>query len=149
MRALKQTKITDRDSKVFNVQHQGTSSLKQYLMDLDAKEQERLRGLKLTEEKLEEAIANTQALKFLAENEKNQKFRNKRQEELDRLQKQQVYTTALIRVRFPDHYVLQGTFGALERVDQVYAYVRDHLFIKEREFYLYETPPKKILKEMS
>jgi len=28
-------------------------------MDLDAKEQERLRGLKLTEEKLEEAIANT------------------------------------------------------------------------------------------
>lgn len=41
----------------------------------------------MTEEKLDQAIENTQALRFLAENEKNQKFRNKRQEELDRLQK--------------------------------------------------------------
>jgi hypothetical protein len=39
---------------------------------------ERLKELKLTEEKLEEAIGNTQALKFMAENEKNSHFRNKR-----------------------------------------------------------------------
>lgn len=89
-------------------------------MDLDAKEAERLKQLKLTEEKLDEAIENTQALRFLAENEKNAKFRNKRQEELDRLQKQQIYTTALIRIRLPDDYVLQGTFGALEKVESVY-----------------------------
>ena len=86
-------------------------------MQLDQAEQERLASLKLTEEKLDEAIEGTQALKFLAENEKNQKFRNKRQEELERIQKQQLYTTALVRVRFPDEYVLQGTFGALERLD--------------------------------
>lgn len=128
---------------------QGTSTLKQYLMELDAKEQERLRDLKLTEEKLDEAIENTQALRFLAENEKNQKFRNKRQEELDRLQKQQVYTTALVRIRFPDDYVLQGTFGALDRVDSVYKFVRENLYFGDREFYLYETPPKKVIKEMT
>ena len=47
-------------------------------MELDAIEQERLRNLKLSEEKYEEAIMSTQAMKFLAENEKNSKFRNKR-----------------------------------------------------------------------
>jgi hypothetical protein len=75
-------------------------------MDLEAQEAERLRALNINEDKLEEAIQNTQALKFLAENEKNNKFRNKRQEELDRLQKQTVHTSALIRVRFPDEYVI-------------------------------------------
>lgn len=45
--------------------------------------------------------------------------------------------------------MLQGTFGALERLDQVYAYVREHLFDKEREFYLYETPPKKVVNQMT
>ena len=54
-------------------------------MELDRKEQERLALLNITEEKLEEAIGNTSALRFLAENEKNTKFRNKRSEELDRL----------------------------------------------------------------
>lgn len=78
--------MTDRDCKVFQVQaSQGTSNLKQYLMQLDQAEQERLAALKLTEEKLDEAIEGTYALKFLAENEKNQKFRNKRQEELERI----------------------------------------------------------------
>jgi len=118
-------------------------------MELDAKEAERLKQLKLTEDKLDEAIENTQALRFLAENEKNMKFRNKRQEELERIKNQQVYTTALIRIRFPDDYVLQGTFGALEKIDSLYKFVKDHLATPEREFYLYETPPKKIIKEMS
>jgi tether containing UBX domain for GLUT4 len=116
-------------------------------MDLEMKEAERLKELKLSEERLEESIQNTQALKFLAENEKNMKFRNKRQEELDKLQKQQVYTTALIRIRFPDEYVLQGTFGALEKIEDVYQFVKERLAIQDRPFYLYETPPKKILKE--
>ena len=105
--------------------------------------------MKLSEEKLDEAIESTQALKFLAENERNQKFRNKRQEELDKLQKQQVYTTALIRIRFPDDYVIQGTFGALERIEAVYDFVKEHLAYQDRPFYLYETPPKRVLKEMT
>ena len=54
-------------------------------MDLDLAEQERLKELKMTEEKLEEAIASREALKFMAENEKQSHFRNKRQEELDKI----------------------------------------------------------------
>ena len=83
---MKSAKVEDRDIKVFNAAHQtGTKNLKQYLMDLEIEEAERLKELKINEDKLEEAIQNTNALKFLAENEKNMKFRNKRQEELDRL----------------------------------------------------------------
>ena len=121
---LKQTSVTDRDIKVFNGNSSSsTSNLKNFLMELDAKEQERLRQLKLTEDKLDEAIENTQALRFLAENEKNMKFRNKRQEELDRMKNQQVYTTSLIRIRLPDDYVLQGTFGVLEKIENIYKFV--------------------------
>jgi hypothetical protein len=121
---LKQTSVTDRDIKVFNGNSSSsTSNLKNFLMELDAKEQERLRQLKLTEDKLDEAIENTQALRFLAENEKNMKFRNKRQEELERMKNQQVYTTSLIRIRLPDDYVLQGTFGALEKIENIYKFV--------------------------
>ena len=65
----------------------------------------------------------------------------------EKLQKQPVYTTALVRIRFPDDYVIQGTFGALEKVENVYAFVKEHLFLKDREFYLYETPPKKVLSD--
>lgn len=86
-KALQQARVDDRDIKVFNASASATPNLKQYLMDLDSKEQERLGKLKLTEEKLDEAIENTNALRFMAEVEKNQKFRNKRQEELDRVQK--------------------------------------------------------------
>lgn len=50
-----------------------------------------------------------------------------------------------MRIRFPDDYVIQGTFSALEKIGDVYAFIKEHLFLKEREFYLYETPPKKIL----
>ena len=49
----------DRDIKVFQIQQTGTSNLKQYLMELDSREQERLNFLKTTEEKLEEAIEST------------------------------------------------------------------------------------------
>ncbi|TNV72829.1 hypothetical protein FGO68_gene15520 [Halteria grandinella] len=148
-KALLATKIQDRDIKVFQISTSGTSNLKNYLMELDSIEQERLKALKLSEEKYEEAINNAHVLKVLAENEKNSKFRNKRQEELERIVKQPVYTTALVRIRFPDDYVIQGTFGALERLDKVYKFVKENLFFQDREFYLYETPPKKVLKDQT
>ncbi len=40
-------------------------------MDWEQKEQLRLKELNINEEKLDEAIGNTQALKFMAENAEN------------------------------------------------------------------------------
>jgi hypothetical protein len=75
-------------------------------MDLEQKEYERLKELNINEEKLDEAIGNTQALKFMAENAENMKFKNKRQDELTKIQKQKVYPTTLVRIRFPDDYCI-------------------------------------------
>jgi len=52
-----------------------------------------------------------------------------------------------VRVKFPDGYLLQGTFGALERVEDIHTFVAECLFVKpnQREFFLYETPPKKVM----
>ena len=61
--------------------------------------------------------------------------------------KQPNHTRSNVRIKFPDGYLLQGTFGALETVKDIYTFVGECLFIPptERQFYLYETPPKKIL----
>ena len=55
------------------------------MMELDRQEAERLKEMRITEEKLNEQIESTQALKFLGQNEKNSKFRNKKQDELTKL----------------------------------------------------------------
>ena len=38
--------------------------------------------------------------------------------------------------------MLQGRFGALENMGEVYDFVFENMFDKQREFYLYDTPPK-------
>ena len=145
---LKSTKVEDRDIKVFNA-GSGKTNLKTYFQELDAIEQERLAQLQVSEEKLENQISRANALKLVAENEKNSVFHSKKQEELERVRNQQVYTTSLIRIRFPDDYVIQGTFAALERVQVIYNFVKENLANPDREFYLYETPPKKIIKDLT
>ena len=61
---------------------------------------------------------------FLAEQEKASKFRDKAKIELENVQKQAHHTVSKIRVKFPDGYVLQGTFGAKERVGAVFDFVK-------------------------
>ena len=63
-------------------------------------------------------------MQFLAEQEKASKFRDKSKIELENVQKQAHHTTSKIRIKFPDGYVLQGTFGAKERVGAVFDFVK-------------------------
>lgn len=67
-------------------------------------------------------------------------------QELEIIAKHKSFTRGLIRVKFPDDFMLQGTFAALERIEDIYAFVREHL-AQPRDFYLFETPPKRVLKE--
>lgn len=64
------------------------------------------------------------AVKLMAENEKNSIFRDKRSIELEKVQKQAHHTRTKIRVKFPDSYILQGTFGAKEKVSDVHDFIR-------------------------
>ena len=86
-----------------------------------------------------------EALKLISDNAKNEKFRDKRTIELDRIKKLAHHTRTKIRVKFPDGYILQGTFGALEKVSDVLEFVKENLATKDRQFYLFETPPKRKL----
>ena len=49
----------------------------------------------------------------------------------------------------PDGYILQGTFGAKEKVKDVYEFVKNCVVLKERKFILFETPPKRVITEMN
>lgn len=103
------------------------------LMEVDITEEDERRG----------------ALQFLAEQEKKNKFRDRRAIELDRVKGQAHHTRAKIRVKMPDGYIIQGTFGAKEKVSQIYEFVKNSIVHQDREFQLYETPPKRYLTEMN
>ncbi|XP_058063664.1 tether containing UBX domain for GLUT4 [Anopheles bellator] len=55
------------------------------------------------------------------------------------------YRRTLIRVQFPDRYILQGVFGVNEKVSDVEEFVRSFLTDPTTPFYLYTTPPKQVL----
>ena len=63
------------------------------------------------------------AMRFISDREKDNKFQNKRQQELQKLLSTPNHTRTNIRVKFPDGYLIQGTFGALEKVADVYTFI--------------------------
>ncbi|XP_046854700.1 tether containing UBX domain for GLUT4-like [Xenia sp. Carnegie-2017] len=69
---------------------------------------------------------------------------SKMRDNLDR-DKIQQYNRVIIRVYFPDRNVLQGFFAPTDTVSNVASFVRENLAEKSKEFYLYTTPPKKVL----
>ncbi|XP_055585744.1 tether containing UBX domain for GLUT4 [Uranotaenia lowii] len=55
------------------------------------------------------------------------------------------YKNTILRIQFPDRYVLQGIFRLHETVADVMAFVTGYLEDSTLQFYLYTTPPKTIL----
>ncbi|XP_077427928.1 tether containing UBX domain for GLUT4 [Vanacampus margaritifer] len=55
------------------------------------------------------------------------------------------YPKVVLRIQFPDRHVLQGFFRPLETVGALMDFVRTHLEDPLLSFYLFITPPKKIL----
>ncbi|XP_061130775.1 tether containing UBX domain for GLUT4 [Syngnathus typhle] len=88
----------------------------------------RFAQLKSERKLLEEAPLMTQALR-----------ETQMKEKLDR------YPKVVLRIQFPDRHVLQGFFRPLETVGALTDFVRSHLEDPLLSFYLFITPPKKIL----
>ena len=107
-RRLKQLegKQADRQIKVINTTAKTQSNLKELLFKLDQQEIERLKQMRLSEEKMEIAEGQTSALKFLGEQEKKSKFQNKRFQELEKLMKTPNHTRSTVRIKFPDGHLL-------------------------------------------
>nr|XP_061791885.1 tether containing UBX domain for GLUT4-like [Nerophis lumbriciformis] len=60
-------------------------------------------------------------------------------------EKMERYPKVVLRIQFPDRHVLQGFFKPLETVGALTNFVRSHLENPNLSFYLFVTPPKKIL----
>lgn len=113
--------VSDREIRVFNSQTIGqVSNINVYFRNLDQQKGKTVEDHEKYEAESDKATEYKAAIKLLAENERNSKFRDKRLEELNKLTQQQVHTRSKIRIRFPDQYILEGTFGALEKIEAVY-----------------------------
>lgn len=91
-----------------------------------------LRDAKRRREELEEAPLLTDAQRQL----------NEQKRVLNHLHK---YQYTVIRVQFPDQFVLQGLFKPLETVQAVKIFIKNYLIDPHSEFTVYTTPPKHVL----
>ncbi|CAH0746833.1 unnamed protein product [Bemisia tabaci] len=82
----------------------------------------------------EELKREQQAKQELAELQTS--LRTKAMREKDELREMRKYKFCLIRVRFPDGVLLQGTFGVYEKFGQVVEFVRDNLISEDALFSL-------------
>lgn len=121
--------LGERNALVFN--QAGTQALSRdelpdnfFELDLhDAKTL--LRDAKRRREQLEDAPLLTEAQRQLDEDKRT----------LDRLNK---YRRTVIRVQFPDQFVLQGLFGPLETIETVKNFIKDYLDDPNCEFIICE-----------
>ncbi|KEH15810.1 tether containing UBX domain for GLUT4-like protein, partial [Medicago truncatula] len=58
-------------------------------------------------------------------------------------------TKAVIRVRFPDNHTLEATFHPSETIQSLIDLLKKVIAQPEKPFYLYTTPPKKLVKDIS
>ncbi|XP_063834195.1 UBX domain-containing protein 6 [Ostrinia nubilalis] len=59
--------------------------------------------------------------------ERSQMLRTKAMREKDEMREMRKYKFAIIRVRFPDGILLQGTFGVYERYNEIHEFVQENL----------------------
>ncbi|KAH0946061.1 hypothetical protein HN011_005217 [Eciton burchellii] len=128
--------LGERNALVFN--QAGTrvlprDELPDSFFDLDLHDARTLmRDAKRRREQLEDAPLLTEAQRKLDQDKRI----------LDQLNK---YRRTVIRIQFPDQYVLQGLFGPLETVQTVKDFVKQYLDNPDCEFTIYTAPPKHIL----
>ncbi|GAB1866062.1 Tether containing UBX domain for GLUT4 [Camponotus japonicus] len=128
--------LGERNALVFN--QAGTQALPRdelpdNFFELDLHDaQTLLRDAKRRKEQLEDAQLLTEAKRQLDQNKHI----------LDRLNK---YRRTVIRIQFPDQFVLQGLFGPLETIEIVKNFIKNYLDDPNCEFVIYTSPPKHIL----
>jgi hypothetical protein len=67
------------------------------------------------------------ALRMFKDSQKNSAFLDKRAEKLENLKRQAHHTRTKLRFKFADNYVMQASFGAKERTEAVYDFVRENI----------------------
>jgi hypothetical protein len=68
-------------------------------------------------------------------------FKLRSRVEYEKLVNTPVYTTASIRIKFPNELLIQANFAIMETIGDIYAFLRENLENPNQEFYLTTTPP--------
>ena len=89
------------------------------------------------------------ALAFMREQEEKTVFRDRLAMELEKEKKKAHHTRTIVKIKFPNNYTMEATFGLKERIKDVYDFVKSMLVTKDRSFILYTVPPKTILTKMN
>lgn len=121
-----------RQAKIYEMNSNVPESLKKFQVDP---------ALENTDEISQ--LANIQSV--MRQREELSNFRNKKKGELNRIQETQV-VSVVVKIKFPDKKILEGNFSVRETAADLYSFVAGNLQQVGREFYLYETPPKKVIK---
>lgn len=76
-------------------------------------------------------------------------FRTKAMREVEELENMKVYSSVILRIQFPDAWIIQANFSPGETVEEVIKFLKEYVlleeFKKEESIYLYVTPPKELL----
>jgi len=62
-------------------------------------------------------------LKLMRENEQNKQFISKAKKALEDIQKKPIFRKCVIRIKFPNNFMLQGEFGCKEKIVELYKFV--------------------------
>jgi hypothetical protein len=93
-----------------------------------------------SENKLEDEDHYRYAMKVL-NTAPSDNFKLRSRKEYEKLINSKLYTKAAIRIKFPNEVILQGTFGVMETIGDIIAFIRDNLGDQGLEFYLTTFPP--------
>ncbi|XP_066597778.1 UBX domain-containing protein 6 [Prorops nasuta] len=79
--------------------------------------------------------------------EKSQMLRTKAMREKDEQREMKKYRFTLIRIKFPDSIILQGTFSVHEKLENVLTFVKENLIDSQSPFYLLTPTRQKLTKD--
>ncbi|XP_059640530.1 plant UBX domain-containing protein 1 isoform X2 [Cornus florida] len=87
--------------------------------------------------------------KILATKKEDKFLKTRKIREAEEAARRSRITKAVIRVRFPDNYTLEATFHPSETIQSIVDLLLKVVTRPELPFYIYTTPPKKQIKDMT
>ncbi|XP_058098370.1 plant UBX domain-containing protein 1 [Magnolia sinica] len=87
--------------------------------------------------------------RMLASKKEDKYLKTRKIREAEEAARRSRITKAVIRVRFPDNYTLEATFDPSERIQSLVDLLAKVVARPDLPFYIYTTPPKKQIKDMS
>ncbi|GMN42669.1 hypothetical protein TIFTF001_011881 [Ficus carica] len=87
--------------------------------------------------------------RIMATKKEDKYLKTRKVREAEELARRSRITKAVIRIRFPDNHTLEATFHPSEKVQSLVDLLMKVISKPELPFYIYTTPPKKQIKDLS